>query len=384
MLPPTHLKANERGRVVERIHCTDELQLQLVMEGVRVLLAGEENPRPVFARKEGLAQVSRKVRRQECARAGIEEHSAALDRWRRRRSRCGGRTREDGAHDYGGSGAQHTGAIHHELTHANRERPADGPACVATRKGCPRTQLPPAAPSLESAPCDLADLKMLLLPTVLAVAAYAPSPCAQQLMHVSSTPRRSVLLATAADTTASDYILQKLDAAKGSFLLHTWSMAAQTVRANGFTPASEAVGDGALRMKRLADELPGLVSAAKILGLCDRGSLSYDTLEEPHASMAERLSRTELRSALSVGRGSAVAFVSTWDDCVSIDACVVNPKFLVLGEGAEAALLRNVATSALEAATVTVPGIVAVTWNRLVTLTQARGLQCTRGGLPED
>ena len=128
-----------------------------------------------------------------------------------------------------------------------------------------------------------------MLATALAVAA-AYSPAAQPLRG-TATARASVLTATATDAKPSDFILQKLDAAKGSFLLHTWSMAAQTVRANGFTPASEAVGDGAFRMKRLSDELPALVSTAKILGLCDRGSLSYDTLEEPHASMAERLLR---------------------------------------------------------------------------------------------
>lgn len=121
-----------------------------------------------------------------------------------------------------------------------------------------------------------------------------------------------------------------------------------TVRANGFSPATEAVGDGAIRMKELSKELTKLTAQAKILGLCERGSLSFDALEEPHASVAQRLSKTKLRAALSAGKGSAVAFVSEWPDHVSIDACVVNPGYLALGESAEAALLEQVATEALE------------------------------------
>ena len=45
---------------------------------------------------------------------------------------------------------------------------------------------------------------------------------------------------------------------------------------------------------------------------------------EPHASSAEKLSRTKLVGALSAGQGSAVAFVSTWPDYVSIDHVVVS------------------------------------------------------------
>jgi hypothetical protein len=156
----------------------------------------------------------------------------------------------------------------------------------------------------------------------------------------------AVLLYTSsamAYTPRPGFMLKELPAAKGSFLLHTWMQAAQTVRANGFSPASEAVGEGAFRMKFLSEALPGLVAQAKILGLCERGSLSFDSLQEPHASMGERLSRTKLVGALSAGKGSAVAFVSEWPDHVCIDACVVNPSYMNLGEEAEAALLEHVA-----------------------------------------
>ena len=137
-------------------------------------------------------------------------------------------------------------------------------------------------------------------------------------------------------------------AGKASFLLHTWGQQALTVRANGFSPTSEAIGDGATRMKKLAEALPKLAAQARILGLCERGDMNFDKLEEPHASIAQRLSKTKVRAAISAGQGSAIAFVSEWDDHVSIDHCVVNPSYMGLGEGAEAALLEYVATGALE------------------------------------
>ena len=137
-------------------------------------------------------------------------------------------------------------------------------------------------------------------------------------------------------------------AGKGSFLLHTWTQSAMTVRANGFSPASEAVGDGAFKMKSLASDLTKYGAQAKILGLCEQGTLNFDSLEEPHASVAERLSKTRMMAALSAGQGSAVAFVSEWPDHVCIDACLVNPGYLVLGEGAEAALLESVVATAME------------------------------------
>lgn len=124
-------------------------------------------------------------------------------------------------------------------------------------------------------------------------------------------------------------------------------MQAQTVRANGFSPATEAVGDGAFKMKALHEELPKLKAQAGIIGLCEKGQLSFDKLEEPHASMAKRLSRTKLMAALSAGAGSAVAFVSEWDDHVSIDHCVVNPSYMGKSAEAELTLLEQVATNAL-------------------------------------
>lgn len=45
------------------------------------------------------------------------------------------------------------------------------------------------------------------------------------------------------------WMVQDLPAGKGSFLLFQWNQAAMTSRANGFSPTSEAVGEGAYRMK---------------------------------------------------------------------------------------------------------------------------------------
>ncbi|KAL3917728.1 MAG: hypothetical protein SGPRY_006291, partial [Prymnesium sp.] len=86
---------------------------------------------------------------------------------------------------------------------------------------------------------------------------------------------------------------------------------------------------------------------ANVLGLCERGGMSFDKLSEPHASMGERLSKTRVVAALSAGKGSALAFVSEWDDYLSIDACVVNPSYLIAGEGAERVLLSHVVQEAL-------------------------------------
>ena len=165
--------------------------------------------------------------------------------------------------------------------------------------------------------------------------------------------RASVVVASAARAEAkppakSDFMLQKLPAGRGSFLLHTWGQAAQTVRANGFSPASEAVGDGAFRMKALSEALPKVVAQAKIVGVLENGSVDTSSLEEPHKSNGERLARTKLMAAISSGKGSAAALVSEWDDHVSIDACVVNPSYMGLSEGAEAILLRHVAEEAIE------------------------------------
>ncbi len=143
------------------------------------------------------------------------------------------------------------------------------------------------------------------------------------------------------------YMLQTLPSVKGAWLLNTWCRAALDVRAQGFQPETEAIGERAEKMKQLSAELPSLMAQAKLLGLCEQGTMSYSTLPEPHAAIGERLSRTKLVAALSAGKGSALAFVSTWEDHVCIDNCVVNPNYLQLGEEAEAVLLDYVADEAL-------------------------------------
>jgi len=146
---------------------------------------------------------------------------------------------------------------------------------------------------------------------------------------------------------ASGYKLQDLPGSKSTVLLFTWSRAAADMRANGFSPATEAVGDYMVRLKNLNDLYPKLVSQSKIIGLCEQGNLNYANLEEPHASIGERLSRTRLRAALSAGKGSALAFVSEWSDHVCIDACVINPSYLLASEEAEATLLKQIAEEAI-------------------------------------
>jgi len=178
------------------------------------------------------------------------------------------------------------------------------------------------------------------------VARSVPKPQA----HVCGLSRsRTLRAATLEDAKkGSGFLLQVLPSGKASWLMHTWGNSAATERANGFSPSSEAIGDGALRMKWLADNLPRLTTCAKILGLCENGNLSFDKLEEPHASMAEQLSRTRLVAAISAGKGSAIAFVSSWPEHVSIDGCVINPAYMSLGQGAESALIEHVTQQALD------------------------------------
>ena len=160
---------------------------------------------------------------------------------------------------------------------------------------------------------------------------------------------RCVASGVASVQTASGYMLKDLPGSKSSFLLHTWNRAALDMRSNGFQPNTEAIGEHALRLKGLASMLPPLVAEAKVIGLCEGGQLSYDKLQEPHASVAARLSKTRLAAAISAGKGSALAFVSEWDDHVSIDACVVNPAYLIDGETAELTLIEHVAKEAAAA-----------------------------------
>jgi len=148
-----------------------------------------------------------------------------------------------------------------------------------------------------------------------------------------------------APSVGGSYILQDLGGGKGSFLLHTWNRAAMDLRANGFQPSSEALGNRALRLKQLTERLPKMVSQAKIIGTLSQGTTP--TFDGTDAQLAQRLSKTRLAAALSAGKGSALAFVSEWPDHVSIDACVVNPSYLIAGEDAEAVLLENVAQQAL-------------------------------------
>ena len=98
-------------------------------------------------------------------------------------------------------------------------------------------------------------------------------------------------------------------------------------------PAAELSTAGA------PQELSRLKALANILALAERGSLSFEKLEEPHALQGEALSRTKVMGAISAGKGSALAFVSYWDKHVSVDAIIINPAYLIAGESAELVLL---------------------------------------------
>ena len=160
----------------------------------------------------------------------------------------------------------------------------------------------------------------------------------------------TLLLATRTPTPQlnekSAFMIQDLPAPKAHFLLFTWTRAAQGLRSNGFQPKMEAIGAHALRLRHLVDELPSVDSVTNILGLVEKGSLSFDNLQEPHKSKAERLSKTRVVGAISAGSGSAIALVSDWGDKVSIDAVVTNPSYLVASEQAELELVEHIARKA--------------------------------------
>ena len=103
----------------------------------------------------------------------------------------------------------------------------------------------------------------------------------------------------------------------------TWSKAAQNLRADGFKPNTEAIGERQPQLKAIEKALPRLAAQANIVAQCEKGTLSYDTLQEPHASRAKRLSKTKVVGALSSGAGSAVGFVSHWKAHISIDDCAI-------------------------------------------------------------
>lgn len=144
----------------------------------------------------------------------------------------------------------------------------------------------------------------------------------------------------------SAYTLKALPAGKAAVLLMQWSRAADGMRSQGFQPSTEAIGERALKLKQVAADLPKLIPRAKTLGLVEQGKMKLEQAEK--ADAATRLARTTTYAAISAGKGSAIAFVSEWDDHVSIDATAVNPGYLIASEEAELALLEHVASNALQ------------------------------------
>lgn len=169
--------------------------------------------------------------------------------------------------------------------------------------------------------------------------------CSQPAIQ-SSRAATSAITADANAALAGGFMLKPLPAAKAMFLLLTWAKTASDQRSAGFQPESEAIGERANKLKDVAKELDRLKALANILALAERGSVSFDKLSEPHASQGEALSRTKVVGAISAGKGSAIAFVSSWDEHVSVDAIIINPAYLIAGEEAELALLDYVVEEA--------------------------------------
>lgn len=156
----------------------------------------------------------------------------------------------------------------------------------------------------------------------------------------------------------SGYIIQQIPAPKASFLLFTWAKQASDKRSDGFQPQLEAVGELAEKLKEVTKDLSRLSNQAKLIGMAAQagGKVTAEGLvvTGTASSESERLIRTKLVGALSVGKGSALAFVSEWPEYISIDASVVNPSYLVKSQEAEQALLRHIAEEAVAAGSSTV------------------------------
>jgi len=100
---------------------------------------------------------------------------------------------------------------------------------------------------------------------------------------------------------------------------------------------AEAIGERALKLKQLATQLGEMKGQVNVLGLLSKGSLTLETLQEPHKSMAKRLSTTRIMAAISAGQGSAMALVSRGEGYMSIDLIATNPSYMVASETAEVA-----------------------------------------------
>jgi len=112
---------------------------------------------------------------------------------------------------------------------------------------------------------------------------------------------------------------------------------------------AEAIGERALKLKQLATQLGEMKGQVNVLGLLSKGSLTLETLQEPHKSMAKRLSTTRIMAAISAGQGSAMALVSRGEGYMSIDLIATNPSYMVASETAELALLEAVVAEAAQA-----------------------------------
>ena len=144
---------------------------------------------------------------------------------------------------------------------------------------------------------------------------------------------------------AEEYIIQlDQDPPRAALLLLTWTKKAMDMRAAGFQPESEAIGDRANKLKELSSQLPALSSEARVLAMLKKGGGSPDG-----GADAERLQRTHVAAAISAGAGSAIGFVSRWADHWSVDRIVVNPSYMVAGEAAERALLAALTEAAAAA-----------------------------------
>jgi hypothetical protein len=66
-------------------------------------------------------------------------------------------------------------------------------------------------------------------------------------------------------------------------LLAAWDKTSKDLRAAGFRgPEDEAIGARAVKLKELSKQLPLLKATAMVLGLCEKGTMSFGALQEPH------------------------------------------------------------------------------------------------------
>mmetsp|Transcript_45075 Transcript_45075/g.82504 ORF Transcript_45075/g.82504 Transcript_45075/m.82504 type:complete len:342 (-) Transcript_45075:8-1033(-) len=113
---------------------------------------------------------------------------------------------------------------------------------------------------------------------------------------------------------------------------------------------------GAPHLFALRKKYVGFIRHSFYLAQLALGKMEYDDCktmpknDEGLERYVENWKRTEIYSAISIDYGSAMAFVSKWEDRKywSIDCIVINPDFMTEGEFAERALLEHIGAEAVK------------------------------------